>query len=101
MATSCRAVSKPALSAPFRSAAAAPLKHGLRDMKGRPRAAPFALGEMLAHSSRRLAVYCRSVRASGSDQNQRRRAMNIPIHREGWPFIALFAAVNLLGFLFS
>ena len=25
----------------------------------------------------------------------------MPIHREGWPFIALFAAVNLLGFLFS
>jgi phosphatidylserine decarboxylase len=25
----------------------------------------------------------------------------LPIHREGWPFIALFAAVNLLGFLFS
>jgi phosphatidylserine decarboxylase len=25
----------------------------------------------------------------------------LPIHREGWPFIALFAAVNLLAFLFS
>ena len=25
----------------------------------------------------------------------------MPIHREGWPFIALFAAVNLLAFLFS
>ena len=25
----------------------------------------------------------------------------MPIHREGWPFIALFAAVNLLGFLLS
>jgi phosphatidylserine decarboxylase len=23
----------------------------------------------------------------------------MPIHREGWPFIALFAAVNLIGFL--
>ncbi len=27
--------------------------------------------------------------------------MTVPIHREGWPFIALFAAVNLLAFLFS
>lgn len=27
--------------------------------------------------------------------------MTVPIHREGWPFIALFVAVNLLGFLFS
>ena len=27
--------------------------------------------------------------------------MNIAIHREGWPFIALFAAVNILAFLFS
>jgi phosphatidylserine decarboxylase len=27
--------------------------------------------------------------------------MSLPIHREGWPFIALFAAVNLLAFLFS
>ena len=27
--------------------------------------------------------------------------MTLPIHREGWPFIALFAAVNLLAFLFS
>ena len=27
--------------------------------------------------------------------------MNIPIHREGYPFIALFAAVNLLAFLFA
>ncbi len=26
--------------------------------------------------------------------------MNLPIHREGYPFIALFAAVNLLAFLF-
>ena len=25
----------------------------------------------------------------------------MPIHREGWPFIALFAAVNILVFLFS
>jgi phosphatidylserine decarboxylase len=25
----------------------------------------------------------------------------LPIHREGWPFIALFAAVNILAFLFS
>lgn len=25
----------------------------------------------------------------------------MPIHREGWPFIALFAAVNLLAFLLS
>lgn len=25
----------------------------------------------------------------------------MPIHREGWPFIALFGAVNLLAFLFS
>ena len=28
-------------------------------------------------------------------------AMTLPIHREGWPYIALFAAVNLLAFLFS
>ena len=27
--------------------------------------------------------------------------MTLPLHREGWPFIALFAAVNLLAFLFS
>ena len=27
--------------------------------------------------------------------------MTLPIHREGWLFIALFAAVNLLAFLFS
>lgn len=27
--------------------------------------------------------------------------MSFSIHREGWPFIALFAAVNLLAFLFS
>ncbi len=27
--------------------------------------------------------------------------MNVPIHREGWPFIFLFVAVNLLAFLFS
>ena len=27
--------------------------------------------------------------------------MSVAIHREGWPFIALFAAVNLLAFLFS
>jgi phosphatidylserine decarboxylase len=27
--------------------------------------------------------------------------VTVPIHREGWPFIALFAAVNLLAFLFS
>ena len=27
--------------------------------------------------------------------------MNLPIHREGWPFIALFAAINILAFLFS
>src|SRR5580692_6721211 len=27
--------------------------------------------------------------------------MSLPIHREGWPFIALFAAVNTLAFLFS
>jgi phosphatidylserine decarboxylase len=27
--------------------------------------------------------------------------MTLPIHREGWPFIALFAAVNILAFLFS
>ncbi|HEX4370548.1 MAG TPA: phosphatidylserine decarboxylase [Rhizomicrobium sp.] len=27
--------------------------------------------------------------------------MNFPIHREGWLFIALFAAINLLAFLFS
>ena len=27
--------------------------------------------------------------------------MSIAIHREGWPFIALFAAVNILAFLFS
>ena len=25
----------------------------------------------------------------------------VPIHREGWPFIALFAGVNLLGFLIA
>jgi phosphatidylserine decarboxylase len=27
--------------------------------------------------------------------------VTLPIHREGWPFIALFAAVNLLAFLLS
>jgi phosphatidylserine decarboxylase len=27
--------------------------------------------------------------------------VNLPIHREGYPFIALFAAVNLLAFLFA
>ncbi len=27
--------------------------------------------------------------------------MTLPIHREGWPFIALFAAVNVLAFLFT
>ncbi|HUO03099.1 MAG TPA: phosphatidylserine decarboxylase, partial [Rhizomicrobium sp.] len=27
--------------------------------------------------------------------------MTLPIHREGWLFIALFAAVNVLAFLFS
>ena len=27
--------------------------------------------------------------------------MTVPIHREGYPFIALFAAVNLLAFLFA
>src|ERR1700761_4910831 len=27
--------------------------------------------------------------------------MNVAIHREGWPFIALFVAVNILAFLFS
>lgn len=27
--------------------------------------------------------------------------MNLPIHKEGFPFIALFAAVNLLAFLFA
>src|SRR5580698_7103427 len=27
--------------------------------------------------------------------------MTVPIHREGWPFIALFAAVNLLAFLLA
>jgi phosphatidylserine decarboxylase len=27
--------------------------------------------------------------------------VTVPIHREGWPFIALFVAVNLLAFLFS
>src|SRR5579871_275654 len=27
--------------------------------------------------------------------------VNVAIHREGWPFIALFAAVNILAFLFS
>ena len=25
----------------------------------------------------------------------------MPIHKEGWPFIALFAGVNLLAFLFA
>jgi phosphatidylserine decarboxylase len=28
-------------------------------------------------------------------------AVTLPIHREGWLFIALFAAVNILAFLFS
>ena len=28
-------------------------------------------------------------------------ALFLPIHKEGYPFIALFAAVNLLAFLFS
>ena len=27
--------------------------------------------------------------------------MNVPIHREGYPFIALFAGVNLLAFLIA
>ena len=27
--------------------------------------------------------------------------MRLPIHREGWPFIAIFAAVNALGFALS
>ena len=27
--------------------------------------------------------------------------MRFPIHREGWPFIALFGAVNVLAFLFA
>ena len=27
--------------------------------------------------------------------------MSVAIHKEGWPFIALFAAVNILAFLFS
>ena len=27
--------------------------------------------------------------------------MTVPIHREGWPFIALFAGINLLAFLIS
>jgi phosphatidylserine decarboxylase len=27
--------------------------------------------------------------------------LHLPIHREGWPFIALFAAFNVLGFLFA
>ncbi len=27
--------------------------------------------------------------------------MQIPIHREGWPFIAIFAGVNLFAFLFA
>ena len=27
--------------------------------------------------------------------------MNLPIHKEGWPFIALFAGINLLAFLFG
>lgn len=27
--------------------------------------------------------------------------MTVPIHKEGWPFIALFAGVNLLAFLFA
>jgi phosphatidylserine decarboxylase len=35
------------------------------------------------------------------DRRKPRFAMSLPIHREGWPFIALFATVNLLAFLFS
>ena len=27
--------------------------------------------------------------------------MTVPLHREGWPFIALFAGINLLAFLIS
>jgi phosphatidylserine decarboxylase len=27
--------------------------------------------------------------------------LHLPIHREGWPFIALFAVVNVLAFLFA
>jgi phosphatidylserine decarboxylase len=32
---------------------------------------------------------------------ERHFAVTLPIHREGWLFIALFAAINLLAFLFS
>jgi phosphatidylserine decarboxylase len=31
----------------------------------------------------------------------RLQAVTVPIHKEGWPFIALFAGVNLLAFLFA
>src|SRR6201989_2970988 len=54
-----------------------------------------------AHSSGRLAIHCRSVRASGSDQNHRGQCLVVPIHREGWPFIALFAGMNLIAFLIT
>jgi phosphatidylserine decarboxylase len=37
---------------------------------------------------------------SGSDQKNG-RTVNISIHREGYPFIAIFAAVNLLAFLLA
>ena len=54
-----------------------------------------------ADSSGRLAVHRRSVRASGSDQNNAGRYMTMPIHREGWPFIALFAGMNVIAFLIA